>query len=232
MSDRACLVPIFSVLQHLSAMATPIGFDIPGNPAASSVGSVDMEGDFVVDCDEMTSRVIKVMKQLCAHYGGPAQYLSTVYPDVAHKKEFYDKLMKNFPVAAEYTSTLPLPTIAPDSWQGGDCLTFHPAQMAFGDKASLKGAPDGRIAIQLCEQYLKDGFVSAGDPIMVLTVDIDDSAELFGPPVKAVGQNVASLTAFPVEYVKGSARTQTLLALLSILLNDDIDIEQAWWMGG
>ena len=78
----------------------------------------------------------------------------------------------------------------------------------------MKPAPGKDVTRQLCENYLKDGFITAGEPLLV------------SQPEELQLQCGAGHAPHSVGYIKGQARSLTLLALLRYCYSKNIDLKE------
>ena len=95
--------------------------------------------------------------------------------------------------------------------------------MGFSPDCSLKPAPGADLFLQLSAQILQDGFVTAGDPLLV--VQSRDPAN----STKAVqlwsGDGGQPLGTFSLGYLKGMARATAALALLHRIFVLEVDLK-------
>jgi hypothetical protein len=111
---------------------------------------------------------------------------------------------------------------------------LHISSFNFESKASIKTVPGKSLAIQLLDEYLANGFTTSGDNLLVTQlVDLASlpaawctsvTVEVDGQPVTNV-QPEGQLGSQSIGYSKGQARMLTLLATVSILLQDGVTKE-------
>ncbi|CAK9104192.1 unnamed protein product [Durusdinium trenchii] len=136
--------------------------------------------------------------KLLAEFGGPTQYLQARYAGPEEVKGFADQLDLEFPPdpAIAYHAG-PLPT-DPDR-----LVPLRLKDLGFGSRCSSKPLPFRLTAKQLIDEYLTNNFISRSDPILL--VERPDAFDYFW-----------------TNYVKGAARSATLLMLASVVM------EQSW----
>ena len=82
----------------------------------------------------------------------------------------------------------------------------------------MKAAPGKDVTRQLSENYLKDGFVTAGEPLLVTQPE-----ELQHPHDTCM---LATHAPHSVGYIKGQARSLTVLALLYYCYSKNVDLKE------
>ena len=164
--------------------------------------------------------IMKAMQTMCNTYGGPRNYLQTLYSGDRERAEFASAIVQLLPMSEDVTYHL-----------GGampvDNFNLHLAYFSFHNLASKKSPPGEALTMDLVDQYLTDGFRTIGDPIKVsrdcLTNDFVGS---FNPTWATPGAPPDPLKAQSVMYVKGQARVLTALALVSLLIEDGVKPEK------
>ena len=101
-------------------------------------------------------------------YGGPAQYLQRL--SRAEQDEFAQYLWTEFAEKDEvlYHHNDPIPPIREEELGAAVPVTVHIASLGFSPDCSLKPAPGAEHFLQLTAQILQDGFVTAGEPLLVV----------------------------------------------------------------
>ena len=185
-----------------------------GATSADSACSTDAPLDGAMN--EMHKNILSDASAAWAKAGGPVQYLVVRYSSQKEKNEFADGLRAKFPAVPtlNYQDKLPLP----NTLVAGGCdprapLCLHPVHFAFGPTASMKALPEMNVALRLAEEMLLDGFLSQTEPVQIAVVVVPDGEMAESPlPIQSIG------------YVKGQARVCTLLGLLSIMMDANVDV--------
>ena len=135
-------------------------------------------------------------------YGGPAQYLQQKYATAEQREKFAQDLDWLLP---------PLPTTSyvppPSQWSalqfrpGQGRVHLHPAMLGYDLQCTTKPLPFSNTCQSLADEILAHGFLTETD---TLAIWMSGSADI---------PNV-----FWTRYVKGMARSCTLLALLSLVI--------------
>ena len=173
-----------------------------------------------VDTDSVQGRVLSAMKELCSKHGGPRQYLSLVLRSAVDHCNFYQGLLDMLPPAHDcsYHDISPIVQVAELS---GAPLVFHPTQFSWSAESTIKGAPEAKVVLALTETMLSDGFITAGDPLLVASAPIISSLTPPDPPFASA----QALPAFSVGCVKGNARVTTLMCVLSFFVFDKVSLQ-------
>ena len=97
---------------------------------------------------------------------------------------------------------------------------FHISAFAFDDRSSMKPGPGKDLALTLAEHFLKDGFLTSGEPILAQQKAIDPLHQVQKPwNQPAVGEG---LHPFSVAFIKGRARITSLMALLYTMFDGGV----------
>ena len=140
--------------------------------------------------------------QLCDDYAGPMQYLNLCYPDAAARDKFGDWLTMEL-VSEKPCDSMLGPSAAARGVTLGTAYLVHPAALNMLPISSSKPAPYPRVSKLLADEILKNGFLSEHDHLIVHNpVDDTDSPSKYGW----------------LHYIKGSARSATLLAIIKLML--------------
>ena len=173
---------------------------------------------------QLKESVLEDLASELAKAGGPSQYLEQV--DLV---EFGHWLWQSFPEddAALYTHSKGLPAIAESEASTTPPLLCHVAALGFSELCSLKPPPGRAQCLALCEQYLLDGFLTSTNesgPLLVL--------EGLGVATKALPEDLwhtqcrDAMSAFSLGYLKGMARSCSLLFLLHRLMVTQVPVER------
>ena len=177
----------------------------------------------------MTDKVSGAFRKMDKEYGGPRQYLLMRYPSPELLRGFHDTIMQQLPPKDDiaYHNDKNLTEVESEhDIAGHRPMCLHPAMFSFHEKSSLKGHPEGATCEKLCDQILIDGFVSSGDDLLVAPlqqVTLVDFPSAFQNPTPTD----PSMVAFSVGYVKGSARMSTLLAIISMVSDEELLLSEA-----
>ena len=129
------------------------------------------------------------------------QYLNLSYPDADARAKFGDWLAMHL-VSEKHTCPL-LPSKAARGVVLGTAYLVHPADLSMLPISSSKPAPYPRVSKLLADEILKNGFLSEhGHLIVHNPVDDMDSPLKYGW----------------LHYIKGSARSATLLGIVKLML--------------
>ena len=129
------------------------------------------------------------------------QYLNLSYPDADARAKFGDWLAMHL-VSEKHTCPL-LPSKAARGVVLGTAYLVHPADLSMLPISSSKPAPYPRVSKLLADEILKNGFLSEHDHLIVHNpVDDMDSPLKYGW----------------LHYIKGSARSATLLGIVKLML--------------
>jgi hypothetical protein len=152
--------------------------------------------------------------------GGPKQYLVKTWGHRA--QDFADALFHQLPLLPQVLYTMPkeMPTVAESERASKPCLPVHVGALAFEEDCSLKGPPTITTALALIDEYLVDGFVTSTEALLVQQLR---QPQALAAPWKQPGQ-MLDLTPFSLGYIKGQARACTLLALLSLVIEADLNL--------
>ena len=130
------------------------------------------------------------------------QYLNLCYPDTAAREQFGDWLTMQL-VSEKPRDLMLEPSVAARGVSLGSAYLVHPAALSMLPISSSKPAPYPRVSKLLADEILKNGFLSEHDHLIVHNpVDDTDSPSKYGW----------------LHYIKGSARSATLLVIIELLL--------------
>ena len=130
-------------------------------------------------------------------FSGPQRFLANMLPDATTRAAFAAKLDTDYPPGnrTNWDRTEDIYNLAKDK-----TISITPGDLSFAEASSVKASTFTRVAMQLLDEFLLNGFVTENDPLRIWT-PVDTTA---GAP-------------FQLYYVKGAARSNTLLALLLAL---------------
>ena len=131
------------------------------------------------------------------------QYLNLCYPDAAACEQFGDWLATQLVSEKKPRDSMLEPSVAARGVNVGEAYLVHPAALSMLPISSSKPAPYPRVSKLLADEILKNGFLSEHDHLIVHNpVDGTDSPSRYGW----------------LHYIKGSARSATLLVIIKLML--------------
>ncbi len=85
---------------------------------------------------------------------------------------FAAKLLTIFPLldTHNYQLDMNVPEILESQRSSAPCQLIHISSFSFSKSASMKPPAGKGLALQLLDQYLADGFVTSGDPLLINVV--------------------------------------------------------------
>ena len=193
-----------------------------GTPMSSAATVAEAPNDIKV-------LVMKAMKHVCKTYGGPRQYLQKILELEEEKKGFYDYIMQEAPPARDtiYLDKLPMPALRTEDFPKHLPHVLHPTQFDWSDDSSIKPHPDAKTVLSLTERIMAEGFQSADEVLLVKAAGADIlPVHAFGPPIPPSTPSSVPLGAFTMGYIKGSARMNTLLTILSFFYIDKVKLSE------
>ena len=218
---------VFAMSLSTPASSTACGGTLTA--ASSTVGWDLQHGE-----TDLAANIIKCMQDIGKEFGGPRQYLQARWggPDpaetAARQTEFYGALMELLPLddTVVYQASANMKQLEEKEISMNLPLAFHPAQFAFDEFCSLKPPPEAHVANLLAEQIVMDGFSTATEPLML--APYQSIPQHFGPPICADTREL-SIDAFSITYIKGCARLTALLAMLSLFVDDRVNLRAVAW---
>eukprot|EP00969_Alexandrium_andersonii_P268599 11869483-Alexandrium_andersonii.AAC.1 len=151
-------------------------------------------------------------------HGGPRQYLLHKVRNPEAELKFEEDFVKLAPLSDTvlHRKTLPLHAATEDQPATTTPMALRVSQLAYGRESSIAGHPEANVCKRLLKEMPTDGFLTAGGPLLISETPIDST---LGPilPLDLAPTAAARIPAAPLGHIKGSARTSTLLALLSML---------------
>ena len=162
------------------------------------------------DLEKFKMQMMGEVKTINEKCGGPAQYLQALSQDEAG--DFAKYLWDAFPEKDDllYHHSAVVPVVKESELASFPATVLHVAALGFGKDCTLKPAPGKELFGQVVEQYLQDGFLTSGEPLLV--VQSRDPKSFEGFPTLWSDPDV--LPTFSLAYLKGFARATSALALL------------------
>ncbi|CAK9018185.1 Uncharacterized protein SCF082_LOCUS13970 [Durusdinium trenchii] len=196
----------------------------PATPAASSVaglltGSMEPAETPSAAITQLEHSCEKALQQFC----GPQQYLIANLSSHDAVENFSEWLRVTFPEADDCLySDKPLSKV---SGQNPDfaCqipLCLHVSMLGFTSACTLKPPPGSEHCNNLIQEFLKDGFLTASDPLLVMEHDPDCA------PFDVPMHPSQKARAFSLAYLKGYARSCTLLFVLHRIKSLGLDLAE------
>lgn len=183
--------------------------------AADEVIDVEVEGDESILFAKVWDDKIA---DLLSKYPSPTAYLAEMMPSTKEKQCFVQWLWRNFQERDDtlYQRASPLPPVTEEQMAQTPPVALPIAALIFQDAASLKPAPGREHALDLIGMFLKDGFITSSDVLLVCQPRalLDAGSDLQAPwPKESVGD---SLQAFSIGYIKGRTRQFVGFALCHV----------------
>jgi hypothetical protein len=163
------------------------------------------------------------MKGIYDTFGGPRQFLNRRFSTPELKQEFALHLFQTYMMRdnLEYTFGELLEGKVPDPPQA----IFHVAMLTFDNEGSIKGNPLSATSMLLVDEFVTHGFITQGDPLLVAARPQLQKAAVRSPWASLC--RGSSCTPFSVGYIKGQARTTTLLSCLAVLFEEGVNVAEA-----
>ena len=176
--------------------------------------------------------LVPAMRKALQEHGGPQQLLLKKLPTEEDRVEYAKILWEMFSPLETHPPALDfmqLPTHHPEHQDSAPGIV-HLASLDFTQNCSLKGPPSLKVSLQLLEEIVTDGFVSAGEPILVTAIPKDTVPD--GPWKQDHLHDI--IGAFGLGFVKGAARVCTLHAIIRMAWEDRVDLKKDRWavLGG
>ena len=185
-----------------------------------------------VDDSQFETTKASVLEKLAAiqiKYGTLSAYLQKRYADLVDLQAFLCALVDMAQVE------MPLWTVQAKLHASAlcdDCADppiFLPlAAFSFAKNCSVKPDADHQLVLDLAERFMLEGFLSATEPVIVLqTAELIQVADQLA--LKSPWASQGALQPFSLGFLKGKARVHTLMALMSIFVDNNIDPKQVSW---
>jgi hypothetical protein len=165
------------------------------------------------------------LKVIVGKFIGPAQYLQALTDQ--EKQDFVDYLWQYFPERDDllYHYGRDLPPVEEGDIGMTPATIVHVAALGFDADCSLKPPPGKELFRQLSEHMLQDGFLTTGEPLLV--VQSHEPAISLNAPWPSPGGSGPGLVAASLGYLKGMARSVTALLLVHRAWRLGLDMRQA-----
>ena len=114
----------------------------------------------------------------------------------------------------------------------GDCtespIRLPLAAFSFAKTCSVKPDAGHQLVLDLAERFMLEGFLSSTEPVIVTQtaelIQVSDQLALKSP-----SPDYRALQPFSLGFLKGKARVHTLMGLMSIFVDNNIDPKQVSW---
>ena len=195
----------------------------PSTPAESHAGWA-IPGTMDSGPDTFNQQVLAGLKCLFAKYPSPSKYLEHALDSPEKINEFANHLWTYYPEQDDtsYHHSARLEPTSEKDWAQTPPTCVHLCSLGFAKDCSLKPIPGTELWMQLTEQFLADGFLSSGEPLLVV-----QSVDVSKPEWKIMWAELdpsGPLKSFSLGYVKGMARVSCLFALLHFCWVEGLDI--------
>ena len=173
---------------------------------------------------ELSQSILESFGDTQEKFGSVSTYLRQRYADKVEAHAFLSALHDLSKAgASEWSLEAKLHAQAPDTVQ--PMIKLPLGSFSFQAESSLKPDPDHQLASELATRFLREGFITVSEPLQVMqTSECLKLATETG--LVAPWANMGALVPFSIGYLKGKARVHTLLALLSIMMDNKVDIAQ------
>ena len=170
--------------------------------------------------------MIKGCKDAMRAHGGPVQYLEHRYSTPDQLQAYAAKLWKLFPASKSpgpVQLSYPVPHVAATATEC-PTLIFHIASLSFRASGTDRELPHLEVANLLVDEFCTDGFV-ATEPLKIDAAE--ERLQRDGVPAPWTSENAAhNILAFGVGFEKGVARNATLHVMLTLIMDDDVDLQK------
>ena len=191
------------------------------------------------ELSDFRSYVLKEMGAIVSHFGGPYQYLKHY---LKLEPETADDVQKSMDLRNQFTNSMMqlLPesdtvlyhhdTMVPQIQSDDDMATttpicFHMISLGYdAPGCSTKDPPGQRLFLELLELILLDGFKTSNEPLLVTQPDELAHLGLKQPDDESGQAGDHPLAVASLGYIKGLARTQTILAFTHWIMDQKIDL--------
>ena len=149
----------------------------PQTPADTEQTSVSTWQVEVPDGDALHESWAQAMKkalQKCnEEYGGPQNYLANRFAERHECVSWLEYLLHVVPKSCNnFCFKQDGGGVLPQELGNAMPLMMHPAVFSYDMRSSVKGPSENDTVTALADEILKDGFVTAGDPILVTLSDL------------------------------------------------------------
>ena len=157
----------------------------PASPGASSLASWAVpsgdQASTVTVVDGFKKQLSDDLKIIMDKFSGPAQYLQAL--TAQERQDFIDYLWQYFPEREDslYHYDRDLPPVEEGEIGMTPATIVHVAALGFDSDCSLKPPPGKELFRQLSEHMLQDGFLTSGEPLLVVQSHQEHAISLNAP---------------------------------------------------
>ena len=216
--------------EHQSAHAKELALPGAGSPVAEQCTDHSFEAavkpEVPVGSESLEAFKASMMEALTSilTYGSAGSYLMQRYASQPAAQLFLNYL-HDLSAGDEASHDLGqlLPPVKPDDHASKAPLRLPVGAFSYGLEASLKPHADKALTCELAQHFLADGFVTSTEPLLC-TQNGEILRAATSKNLRSPWRLTGALVPHSVGYCKGKARMQTLLALLSICDDNQIDL--------
>lgn len=199
------------------------GLTTPIAPMSANPVSLKSTVPMAMTKDQFRDVVLQTAQDVMTTHHGPAQFLMHRYPTTAAKAEYNQNLWKMFPPmdCVHYQSSLQGPV-------SDDPIFFHLACLSFDPACSPREPTRASTAMELIYHILTDGFMTKGDCI-ITNAGGPEQINSIGLPVSKDAipwKSSDPLKPLGVAIQKGNARVSTLHMIVTLCLDDEVDLQR------
>ena len=164
---------------------------------------------------------------------GVMQYLEKRYESLAARNEYAKKLWTYFPKDTSETMRLygELDATTYEARQKSDLQCLHLAMLRFDCQGTHHEPTDVPTSLKLLDEYIMNMFITEGDPLLTISgsrSDMDLAPYAAEPPWASedrCGHFGDAVPAFSIRHHKSANRVSTLHFLVTLFLDDNVDIK-------
>ena len=192
---------------------------------APEVETIEIDDECVDDASQFAKEWLAKMRTILQNYpAGPGSYLEDKMKTAADKARFATWLLETWPERPDicYHHDQVVPSVLEDELAQSPPLAIHVSSFSWTDGCGVKPAPGRDLALGLMAMYLKDGFITSGDVIlMAQPLAVEKAAGL----PSLWGSEESALKPFSLGYLKGRARLTSLFALLLSVFEEEVSLD-------
>ena len=182
-----------------------------------------MPDDTGTALETFKSNVSRAVAEVCTRHGGPQQHLNFIHDTGDKRKAFAEWLYAAFPPSDSINykfDAREFQAVPESELSSTPAIKVHLACFSFHPDASIKQAPGKDHTLRLADQILTEGFITSGDPLLLL---LPDSENLHGcTPTWTCPGSSTPVEAQSIGYHKAQSRMLSLLSILSVCYEDKV----------
>ena len=131
--------------------------------------STAIEEDEELETSDMEKAIMLACEEAWKAAGGAHKYLCQQYDSPESRQAFTDLLVKNLPFldgVCYHTNGIP-PSVQEHEVCQKPAMMLHPAMLSWSENSSIKAEPEINQCLRLAREFLKDGFLTAPDPLLI-----------------------------------------------------------------